>query len=351
MIEKYTISISATVKEAIEKMTDNMIKAVVVIDDTNIIRGLFTNGDMRTFFLRGGSLSANISLAMNTNPGLYASRLEVEEERKNRYRIIYPIADDQRRLIDVIYGEEFDKPKSGRISDALNDIPLVIMAGGKGTRLYPYTKILPKPLIPIGDVTITERIIGTFQKYGIKSIFMVLNYKSNMIKAYMNDIEKDYSVEYVDETEFLGTGGGLRLLAGKVNNTFILSNCDTLLDADYECAYITHKRNNNKITFICAMKDMVIPYGVLETNDDGSVAAMKEKPDYSYLVNTGVYVIEPDVIEYIKPNESIGLPDLATRVMSDGGKVGVFPISEKAWMDMGQFSEMESMIKNLGLNG
>ena len=98
------------------------------------------------------------------------------------------------------------------------------------------------------------------------------------------------------------------------------------------------------------MKDMIIPYGVLETNDDSSIASMREKPEYSYLVNTGVYVIEPDVIGYINPNESIGLPDLAARVMKAGGKVGVFPISERAWMDMGQFSEMESMMRNLGLN-
>ncbi len=350
MIDKYTISSSASVKETLEKMTNNKIKAVVVIDESNVIQGLFTNGDMRAFFLKGGSLGANISLAMNDKPFIYSSRLEVEEERLTRRRIIYPIADEQNHLVDVIYGEDFYDSDAVRISNALNDIPLVIMAGGKGTRLYPYTKILPKPLIPIGDATITERIIGTFQRYGVKSVFMILNYKSNMIKAYMNEVEKDYSIDYVDEPAFLGTGGGLRLLGGKINNTFILSNCDTLLDADYECAYITHKRNNNKITFICAMKDMIIPYGVLETNDDGSIASMREKPEYSYLVNTGVYVIEPDVIGYINPNESIGLPDLAARVMKAGDKVGVFPISERAWMDMGQFSEMESMMRNLGLN-
>ena len=224
------------------------------------------------------------------------------------------------------------------------------MAGGKGTRLYPYTKILPKPLIPIGEITITERIIDTFRKYGCEKVHMVLNYKANMIKAYMNEIEKNYTMNYVDEERFLGTGGGLRLLKNKIDNTFFLSNCDTLLEADFECAYITHKKKKNMITFIGAMKDMIIPYGVLETNDDGLIIAMKEKPDYSYMINTGVYVIEPEVIDYIGENEFIGLPDLAARLMEKGKRVGVFPISEKAWMDMGQFSEMESMMRNLGLN-
>ncbi len=350
MLKKYTIGTKVTVKEAIQKMTDNTLKAIIVVDDDNVVEGLFTNGDMRAFFLKGGALGSSITEAMNTNPILYNSLMEVEEERKRLYRIIYPIVDEGRRLVDVVYGEKNDINTSGTVSNALSDVPLVIMAGGKGTRLYPYTKILPKPLIPIGDITITERIIETFHRYGNKKVYMVLNYKANMIKAYMNDVKKDYALDYIEETDYLGTGGGLKLLQRKISQTFFVSNCDILLDADYECAYITHKRMQNKITFICAMKDMVIPYGVLETNDDGSIATMKEKPDFSYLVNTGVYLVEPDVINEIEPNESIGMPDLATRVMKKGGRVGVFPISERAWMDMGQFSEMENMIRTLGTN-
>jgi dTDP-glucose pyrophosphorylase len=350
MIKKYSVSTDCTVKDAIEQMTANNIKAVVVVDDSNVVKGLFSNGDMRTFFLKGGSLSAGILEAMNPDPILYSSRSAVEKERKRHYRVIYPIIDTERRLVDVIDGYELATHTVSQKSQALEDVPLVIMAGGKGTRLYPYTKILPKPLIPIGDITITERIIETFTNYGCKEVHMVLNYKANMIKAYMNDVEKDYTVSYVDEDKFLGTGGGLQLLKGKINKTFILSNCDTLLDADYECAYLTHKAKKNKVTFIGAMKDMVIPYGVLETNDDGSISAMKEKPDYSYLVNTGVYVIEPDVIDAIEKDEFIGLPDLAKRMMDRGERVGVFPISEKAWMDMGQFSEMESMLRSLGIS-
>jgi dTDP-glucose pyrophosphorylase len=349
MIEKYTITADCSVKQAIEKMTEESIRAVVIVDDGNAVLGLFSNGDMRHFFLKGGSLGASITEAMNPNPKLYKSRIEMEEDRKNKPRVIYPIINEERRLIEII--DENDVVESASvISTALEKVPLVIMAGGKGTRLYPYTKILPKPLIPIGDVTITERIIGTFKKYGCKDVYMILNYKANMIKAYMNDIAKDYNVTFIDEEDFLGTGGGLQLLKGMIKDTFILSNCDTLLDADYECAYLTHKKNNNAVTFICAMKDMIIPYGVIETSSDGEILSMKEKPDYSYLVNTGVYVIEPETIDYIGDNEFIGLPDLAERVSKNGSRIGVFPISEKAWMDMGQFSEMESMMRNLGIN-
>lgn len=347
MQKEYIISPESTVRQAIERMTENLLKGVVITDNKGIVLGIFTNGDMRSFFLQGGLLSANIRLAMNTAPFLYKSIEEVMDEREKFERVIYPIVDQERRLIDVIDFNAHAMEQT--VSDALSNIPLVIMAGGKGTRLYPYTKILPKPLIPIGDVTITERIIKTFQKFGCNTVYMILNHKANMIKAYMSDITKDYDVRFVDEIKFQGTGGGLQLLKGILKQTFILSNCDTLLNADLECAYLTHRLKGNKITFICAMKDYVVPYGVIETDTDGNILEMREKPDYSFLVNTGVYIIEPDVIDFIEPEEYIGLPDLAQRMMAKGYKVGVFPIPEKAWMDMGQFSEMENMMKSLGI--
>lgn len=347
MQEKYIVSTQITVKAAIEKMVQERINAVVVVDADNIVAGLFANGDMRNFFLRGGSPSANICEAMNHNPRLFHSESEVAEERKLQKLVIYPIIDSSRRIVDILDYERSDF--NAKVSDALADIPLVIMAGGKGTRLYPYTKILPKPLIPIGDISITERIIHSFQRYGCNEVIMILNHKANMIKAYMSELDKDYRVEFVEEEEFLGTAGGLKLIRDKIQSTFFLSNCDILVDADLECIYKTHKAKGNKITFVCSMKDIVIPYGVVETNRDGAITQIKEKPGFSFLVNTGLYMIEPDVIDDIGEGEFIHLPDLAQRYLDRGEKIGVFPISEKAWMDMGQFSEMENMMKNLGL--
>ncbi|MBE5924470.1 MAG: CBS domain-containing protein [Lachnospiraceae bacterium] len=347
MQDKYIVNTDISVKNVIEKMEKNLIKAVVIVNDDNKVEGLFSNGDMRRFFLSGGNLSANISDAMNKNPRLYHSEDEVKEERKIQNRVIYPIIDNEGHLVDVL---DFDNADSnGYINDSLANVPLVIMAGGKGTRLYPYTKILPKPLIPIGDYTITERIIESFRKYGCQNVKMILNYRSNMIKAYMSDLEKDYEIEFYDEDEFLGTAGGLRLLKDKINSTFFLSNCDILVNADLECIYKTHKMKGNKITFVCSMKDVVIPYGVVETDEDGMITEMQEKPGFSYLINTGLYMIEPEVINDIKEGEFIHLPELAQRYLDQGQKVGVFPISEKAWMDMGQFNEMEKMMKNLGI--
>ena len=347
MIEKYTIDNTYNVKRAIEKMEKELVKALVILDDEKKVIGLFSNGDMRAFFLRGGSLSANILEAMNPSPKLFYSSDEAKEERKSFNRVIYPIVDEEQRLISVL---DFDNQQDGEMfSDSLKAVPVVIMAGGKGTRLYPYTKILPKALVPVGDYTITERIINSFQRYGCDDFIMILNHKASMIRAYMNDLKKDYRIDYAVEDSFLGTAGGLKLIRDRIDSTFFLSNCDILLNADFECVYRTHKKDNNIITFVCSMKDVVIPYGVIETDETGMIKNLHEKPDFSFLVNTGLYMLEPEAIDYIEDGEFIHLPELANRCMRDGKRVGVFPISENAWMDMGQMSELENMRKNLGV--
>lgn len=343
----YTVTTDYTVKQTIEKMEEKLIKAVIVVDENNTVLGLFSNGDMRSFFLKGGSLSDKISVAMNRDPVLFYSISEIEEERLIRERVIYPIVDSERHLLQII---DYEKQESDwRISNALKDVPLIIMAGGKGTRLYPYTKILPKPLIPIGDLTITERIISSFQRYGCERVIMILNHKAGMIQAYMGELKKEYKIEFVKEEKFQGTAGGLKLIKDKVNSTFFLSNCDIIINDDLECAYRTHKMKKNKITFICSMKDVVIPYGVVETDVDGQIQKMSEKPNFSYLVNTGVYVVEPEVIDDIRDGEFIHMPDLAQRYRDKGERVGVFPISEQSWMDMGQYNEMMNMMQKLGI--
>ena len=344
-MDKYVVNTSYNVKQTIEKMEKELIKGVIVIDDNKTVIGLFTNGDMRSFFMKGGQLSYNISLAMNKEPKLFYSEAEIYEERKEKIRLIYPIVDDEKHLIRVVDFENLD----GSYNNSLKDIPLVIMAGGKGTRLYPYTKILPKPLIPIGEETITEKIINSFTRFGCKRVIMILNYKANMIKSYMDDVKKDYDIEYVEEEEFLGTAGGLKLIRNKVDSRFFLSNCDILVDADFSSIVRNHVKSNNKITFVCSMKNIIIPYGVVKTDENGYIKEMKEKPDYSFMVNTGLYLIEPDVIDNISEKEFVHLPDLADRLIKDGKKVGAYPVSEQTWMDMGQFSEMEDMKRRLGI--
>ena len=176
---------------------------------------------------------------------------------------------------------------------------------------------------------------------------MIVNYKKGMIKSYFNELEKDYHVNFADEDVFMGTGGGLCLLKGKIGTPFFFTNCDTLLDVDFGDIYEYHRAHGNLVTMICAFKHYTVPYGVVELGEDGGIAAMREKPELDFLTNTGVYVVEPRVVEEMRDGEFIGFPDVIERYRQAGEKVGVYPISESSWMDMGQLEELEKMRRKL----
>ncbi|MDR1695380.1 MAG: CBS domain-containing protein [Endomicrobium sp.] len=344
---KYFISPDATVRQAIEKIQDNGRKTAFIVDADEKLLGIFTDGDMRRFVLKNGNLQSKVTEAMNPNPIVFKEnqKEELDKQLKERGLLAYPVVNDTGQIIKVVYWDNKED-----IIHPSQELPentaVIIMAGGEGTRLYPYTKILPKPLIPIGELPICTRIINSFKKFNCKNFNLILNHKSNMIKAYYNDTEKDYSLNYFTEKEFLGTAGGLALLKGTIKDTCFVSNCDILIDTDYSCIYKWHKKEKNLISMVCAIKEMQIPYGVIHSTEAGSIKNIKEKPSYSFLVNTGVYLIEPQVIDNLR-QEFLHMPNLAQQYIKKGLKVGVFPVSSGDWLDMGQLEELENMSEKL----
>ena len=333
-------------KSMIDAMSqlDLVAKKILFVTKDDKFVAAITDGDIRRWILKKGNLEAKVKDIANYTP----KSLNIAEKRKSKkymktYQIeALPIVDNDNNIISIVLLNDEEIQIQTKL-----DIPIVIMAGGLGTRLYPYTKILPKPLIPIGEIPIAEHIINRFNKYGSKEFYLVVNHKKNMIKAYFNEIEKDYIINYVDEDIQLGTGGGLSLLKGKINSTFILSNCDILIEEDYEKIYKFHKDNNNLITMVCSLKTIRIPYGVIEISKNGEIEEMKEKPVLSFFTNTGMYIVEPKVIEELNENEFIGFPDIIEKYKNKGEKVGIYPISENNWLDMGQLDEMEEMRRRL----
>ena len=200
-------------------------------------------------------------------------------------------------------------------------------------------------LVP--DELTLELIMDRFRDFGCHEFTMIVNYKKGMIKSYFGELEKDYRVDFADEDVFMGTGGGLCLLKGKIDTPFFFTNCDTLLDVDFGDIYEYHKSHRTLVTMLCAFKHYTVPYGVVELGEDGSIAAMREKPELDFLTNTGVYVVEPRVVEEMHDGEFIGFPDVIERYRRAGEKVGVYPISESSWMDMGQLEELEKMRRKL----
>ena len=336
-----------TVLQAMERL-DVVAKKVLFIVKDDVLLAALSDGDIRRWILSQGDLHAEVKYVANFDPKYMCNtnKSQALEYMKTNDIQVLPIVDNDKKIKNIIF---WNDKEISVISEKI-DAPVIMMAGGLGTRLYPYTKILPKPLIPIGEIPIAEHIINSFRKFGCDKYYLVVNHKKNMIKAYFNEIEKDYDVEYIDEDTPLGTGGGLSLLKGKIDKTFIFTNCDILITEDISAIYNFHKKEKNIITMVCSLKNFQIPYGVVEIGKNGSIESMKEKPELSFFTNTGCYIVEPEVIDYIKDNTFIGFPDVVEEYKNAGKKVGVYPISESSWLDMGQLDELEKTRNRLNLD-
>lgn len=320
-------------------------KILFVHQDKKLLASL-TDGDIRRWILKKGDLQMSVQYAANYHP-----RFLYEQEEDLAMRTIkelgidaIPIVNNEYLIQKIIFANE-SVQKHTKFDI---EVPVVIMAGGLGTRLSPYTKILPKPLIPVGDYPIAEHIIHQFCLYGCRQYYMIVNYKRNMIKAYFDELDKKYQLDFIMEEKPLGTGGGISLLKGKMNKTFILTNCDILIDDDLTKAYQQHTKSGNLITMVCSLKNFIIPYGVVNIGEDGMIESMQEKPNMSFFTNTGCYFVEPEVIEGLAYNEPADFPTVIEKYRKAGKKVGYYPIGEDAWLDMGQLEELEKMKSRLG---
>ena len=336
--QKYIGSVSLSVAEAMQKIDANAGGILILADAECHLAGTVTDGDIRRFLLAGGKMDANVVAAANRSPKYAYSRTEAAAFYHKKNYVAIPVIDKNNMITDIYVGETSRKS----LHESLH-VPVVINAGGKGTRLDPFTRVLPKPLIPVGELPIIEHIMNEYQGYDCNDFHIIVNYKRQLIKAYFAENEKSYRISWYDEEKPLGTGGGLSLLRGKLEETFFFTNCDNLLRADYEKMLQFHRDNKNAVTMICAQKNFSIPYGIVEMGVNGRIESMKEKPLMSFLTNTGIYIVEPVVLEDIEDGVAVGFPDIVEAQRRKGRPVAAFPVSEKEWMDMGQLSELEKM--------
>ncbi len=350
-IQKYIADMSITIVDAMKKIDDNAKGILFITDNEQSLAGCVTDGDIRRWILKSGDLNATIDKAMKTNPQFLTveQKFFAEEVMKEKKITALPIVDENKIVCDAMFLSDYINIKKEKNKKDLSNVPVIIMAGGRGTRLYPYTKILPKPLIPIGETPIIERIINCFTTYGVGSFYMTVNYKKSMIKSYFADIAPKYDIKYVEEDKPLGTCGSIGLIEDKFDSSIVVTNCDALILADYGDLYNHHEMTGNDITVVSALKNIIVPYGVLNTKEDGEIVSMEEKPHLSYLINTGMYIIKPEVMEHIPEGIMYHMTDLINDVMKKGGKVGMYPISEDSFLDMGEFSEMKRMEEKLNI--
>lgn len=346
-ISDYIVSESTSIIEVMKQIDKNGSGNIFVCED-GVLRGVVTDGDIRRSIVNNIAMSEPIRSVTNYSPVYLSIRDVSKAEQLMREKVItaIPILNEEHRIVDIKF-----LLKKNVLHRRDLPTPVVVMAGGKGQRLKPYTDILPKPLIPIGEKTITEHILGHFKEYGYHNYYMIINYKRNFIKAYFYENETENKTEnkisFIEEEVFLGTGGGLGLLKGIVNETFFLTNCDILIEADYHDIYAYHKEKKNIITIVCSKKNVVIPYGTITANAEEEVTKLTEKPEFEFKINTGLYVIEPDFLEIIPPDTFIHITDLIQKCIEQNKRVGMYLIDEDSWMDMGQMEELEKMKRKL----
>lgn len=345
-LNDFTILETATVKAAMEKMDTNARKIIYVVDNDNKLLGALSDGDIRRWILKDFSIKESVGKVMNRTP-IFLPNTRIEEATKlmkEKKVNSVPILNQKQQIKTIVFNSN-EVIYSDKVTN-----PVVIMAGGKGTRLYPYTKILPKPLIPIGDTPIMERIINKFNEFGCSNFIASVNYKKNMIRSYFSEEDRDYDITYIEEDKPLGTGGSLYLMKDLLIETFFVSNCDILVEADYSDIVSFHKEHDHDVTIVASIKNTQIPYGVIKLDSKGLLESTEEKPEFSHLINTGMYLIEPKLLNLVPENQFADLPSIIVEAKKQGMRIGVYPVSEKSWLDMGQIKEMEQMIESLGLN-
>jgi dTDP-glucose pyrophosphorylase len=345
-IEKYIVADSVNIRTAVKQMDKGGIGFIAIIDGKKRVIGVVTNGDFRRAVLNGKALDCDI-LSITNKSFKYLVKGFSQDDALQILMSIQkvewlPIL-NKRLLVDIISKDDL-LPNNGAKTSKKNKInlPIIIMAGGKGKRLDPFTRILPKALIPFGEKPIIEVIMENFFAYGVKNYFISVNHKHKMIKAFFEDRNSKYNISYIDEDKPLGTAGSIKLIEGQIDTPFFVSNCDIIINCDYSSILTFHQNNNFAITLVASMQHNTIPYGVCDLNDDGTLDILREKPEYDVLVNTGMYLLNSEILSYIPVDTYFDMTDLINIVKKDNHSIGIYPVSEKSWIDVGQWQEYDN---------
>ena len=340
-IKNYTISSNISIKEAIKHMDKLEYEICICLDKSQKVVGLFTEGDFRNAVYKGINLNKKVIKILNKKFHYVTSsndQRKIKSLFSENYNYIPVIK--KKKLVDIIFKHKIKKTVNSI------KIPVVIMAGGKGTRLDPFTKILPKPLFPLGDKPIILKIIEQFNNWGFKKFFLSIHDKSKIIKAFFKNY-KNLNITFKEEMKPMGTIGSLKLLKKDLKSTFVVSNCDILLKTDFKNIFNFHKGKKNILTIVGSLRHFEIPYGICKLKSSGSLREILEKPSYDYLVNTGVYIFEPTVLKYIKKENKMDINDLIEILTKNKRKIGVYPLSSDSWFDFGQWNEVNKNISYL----
>ena len=358
-IATITVSEDDNIIMALKKLNEGSKRVLLVVNGDRKLKGTLTDGDIRRYILKTGTLEGKVKNVYNRKPVTVSMDDINNKGRKFVKRIfkkhkipILPVIDEEGNIQGYIewssiIDEDIEEEKIEKLPE---DVPVVIMAGGKGTRMRPFTSVLPKPLIPVGEKTAVEYIIDEFRKFGVKRFILTLNYKGEIIETYFKTLQKDYEVDFIWEPEYLGTCGSLKFLEDRddIPENFIVSNCDIVVKANFKEIFDFHVKRSSVFTSVTSIQHYKIPYGVVETGEGGKILNIKEKPEYTFQINTGVYIVNKKALKLI-PFGYFDIPDLINVLLKNKYNVFAYPVKEKDYIDLGQWDEYRKAIKILSL--
>jgi len=346
-IKSISIDLNASIIQALKRMDEQHVKLLMVMDGERF-HSLLSIGDVQRAIIASVSLEEPVKKILRPEvkvASINDSKESVIAHMRERRNEFMPILDNEGNLVELIFWEDILGGQTATVRKSFS-LPVVIMAGGQGSRLRPLTNVLPKPLIPIGEQTMMEDIMDRFVECGCHDFYVSVNYKADTIRRYFDNLGKQqYNISYFQEDKPLGTAGSLHLLKDRINSTFFVSNCDIIIDEDYSEILDFHRSNSNEITVVAALKNYSIPYGTLETGQGGQLLSLHEKPELTYKINTGMYILEPGLINEIPQGEFYHITFLIERLVKLGRKVGVFPINEGSWTDIGNWDEYYKFVR------
>ncbi len=348
-MSKFIVNESMSIRDVVIHMNNKQIQIVICKNKAyRKILGIFTEGDFRRLIFRGYNIDDPIGIYINKNFHYVTKKSSdaniIKIFKKNK--IDYLPVLNSNNLVNILYRNNFKITKTKNIKKKISN-NVIIMAGGKGTRMDPFTRVLPKALIPIGDEPVIKLIMSNFKKYGVKDFTVSLYEKSEMVKAYFNQNKSSFKINYLEETFPMGTVGSLSLLKKKFNKPFFLINCDVLINVNYEDIINFHKKNKNVITMVASLKRSTIPYGVCKVDKNGNLLDLVEKPSTDNLIVTGLYLMNPEIVDLIPNNRSFDFPQLIEEAYKKKYTVGVYPISQNSFNDVGQWDLYNKTIMEL----
>jgi len=336
------ISQGATIRDAVAALETARCLLVAVVAGDRTLIGIVSDGDIRRALLSGNNLEAPVTQAMNRSPITASSQLG--EQQLLHFLVssgvaAAPVVDRDRRFVRIAQTTDFRYESSTPSSDA-RYAAAVIMAGGEGRRLMPVTVDRPKPMIEVGGVPLLERQIRSIVRSGLRSIYISTNYLGHIIESHFGDGSAlGAEIHYLREKSKLGTAGALSLLPSRPSGPLLVINGDILTRSRFGALLDYHNETGGFITVAAVSHRVEIPFGVLRV-EDGRATALDEKPSESFLCNAGIYVLQPEALDFVPADTRVDMTEVIAAAIAQGRNVSVFPIHEY-WTDIGSPVDLE----------